>query len=117
MKRRIILAFAPLLVAVVAACQSAPTSTEAATLTDPAPAVAETEVADAAPESTESVEVASTDADVICRSIKVTGTRFAKRECKTAAAWKQFDAYTSQNARESTDKIQRVGTGSAVNAN
>ena len=49
--------------------------------------------------------------------MKVTGTRFAKRECKTADAWTQYDAYTNQNARESTDKIQRVGTGGATNAN
>lgn len=117
MKRRIILAIAPLFVALVAACQSAPAPAEAATLTAPAPAVAETEVADAEPESIEGVEVASTDVDVICRSIKVTGSRFAKRECKTPDAWKQFDAYTNQNAREATDKIQRVGTGGAANSN
>tara|TARA_R110000787_G_scaffold203479_1_gene313967 strand:- start:375 stop:743 length:369 start_codon:yes stop_codon:yes gene_type:complete len=122
MKRGISLAIAPLLVALVAACQSAPASTEAATLTVAtpivaAPAVAETETADTEPASTEGVEVASTDFDVICRSVKVTGSRFAKRECKTPDAWKQFDAYTNQNAREATDKIQRVGTGSAVNAN
>jgi len=117
MKRGIILAFAPLLVALVAACQTAPAPTEAATLTVAAPAVVETEAAYAEPASTEGVEVASTDVEVICRSIKVTGSRFAKRECKTPDAWKQFDAYTNQNAREATDKIQRVGTGSAANAN
>tara|TARA_R110000803_G_scaffold29237_5_gene66940 strand:- start:1337 stop:1705 length:369 start_codon:yes stop_codon:yes gene_type:complete len=122
MKRRFALAFAPLFVALVAACQSAPASTEAATLAAPAPTVAEaevveTEVADAVTGSAEGVEVASADADVFCRSVKVTGTRFAKRECKTAEAWRQFDAYTNQNAREATDKIQRVGTGSAANAN
>ena len=122
MKRGFILAVAPLLVALVAACQTAPATTEAATLTVAAPivaapAVAETDAADAEPVSTEGVEVASTDVDVICRSIKVTGSRFAKRECKTADAWKKFDAYTNQNAREATDKIQRVGSGSAANAN
>jgi hypothetical protein len=119
MKRGFILAIAPLLVALLAACQSAPASTEAATLTVgapivAAPAVAETEAADAEPVSTEGVEVASTDVDVICRSVKVTGSRFAKRECKTADAWKQFDAYTNQNAREATDKIQRLNTGSSM---
>lgn len=119
MRSRFTLAFAPLFVALVAACQSAPAQTEAATLTVAAPivaapAVAETDSADAEPVSTEGVEVASTDVGVICRSIKVTGSRFNKRECKTADAWKKFDAYTNQNAREATDKIQRVGTGSSV---
>jgi ABC-type Fe3+-hydroxamate transport system substrate-binding protein len=109
-------------VALVAACQSAPAQSEASTLTAPAPAVAAAEVAEAEATdvktvSAEGVEVASADADVICRSVKVTGSRFAKRECKTADAWRQFDAYTNQNAREATDKIQRVGTGSAANAN
>lgn len=122
MKRGIILAFAPLLVALVAACQAAPAPTEAETLAVAAPivagaTVAETDAAAAQPASTESVEVASTDVDVICRSIKVTGSRFAKRECKTADAWKQFDAYTNQNAKDATDRIQRLGTGSAANAN
>tara|TARA_R110000782_G_scaffold227000_1_gene313795 strand:- start:419 stop:772 length:354 start_codon:yes stop_codon:yes gene_type:complete len=117
MKRRFALAFAPLFVALVAACQSAPASTEAATLAAPAPAAVESEVAEASPESAENVKVASTDVELICRSMKVTGTRFAKRECKTADAWTQYDAYTNQNARESTDKIQRVGTGGATNAN
>ena len=48
--------------------------------------------------------------------MKVTGTRFAKRECKTVAAWKEYDAYTEQNARESTDKIQRLNSGCSTQA-
>ena len=119
MNRRIIFAFAPLFVVAVSACQSAPASTEAATLslaapTVASPAVAEVEVADAEPESTEGAEVASTDVDLVCRAIKVTGSRFAKRECKTPGAWKKYDAYTNQNAREATDKVQRLTTGSSM---
>ncbi|KJS24386.1 MAG: hypothetical protein VR75_15365 [Hyphomonadaceae bacterium BRH_c29] len=53
---------------------------------------------------------------LICRSIKETGTRFAKKECKTAEAWVQFDAYTNGNAKESTDKFQRLQSGAATNA-
>ena len=30
--------------------------------------------------------------------MKVTGTRFAEKECKTAEAWKQYDDYTNQNS-------------------
>ena len=53
---------------------------------------------------------------LVCRSIKVTGTRFPQKECKTAAAWEEYDAYTNSNARESTDKIQRVNSGGATNS-
>lgn len=53
---------------------------------------------------------------LICRSIKETGTRFAKKDCKTAEAWVQFDAYTNGNAKESTDKFQRLQSGAATNA-
>ena len=62
---------------------------------------------------------ANTGADgepLVCRSMKVTGTRFAEKECKTAEAWKQYDDYTNQNAKESTDKFQRLNTGSATQA-
>lgn len=53
---------------------------------------------------------------LVCRSIEVTGTRFPQKECKTAEAWEQFDAYTKENAKESTDKFQRLNTGAATNA-
>lgn len=53
---------------------------------------------------------------LVCRSIKVTGTRFAQKECKTAEAWEQYDAYTNDNAKESTDKFQRLQSGAATNA-
>ena len=43
--------------------------------------------------------------------MKVTGTRFAKRECKTVSAWVEYDKYTNQNAKESTDNFQRLNTG------
>jgi hypothetical protein len=49
--------------------------------------------------------------------MKVTGTRFAKRECKTVAAWVEYDTYTNQNAKEATDKFQRLNTGGSVSAN
>lgn len=53
---------------------------------------------------------------LVCRSMKVTGTRFAEKQCKTAEAWKQYDDYTNENAKESTDKFQRVNSGAATNA-
>ncbi|MCA8890283.1 hypothetical protein [Hyphomonas jannaschiana] len=53
---------------------------------------------------------------LVCRSMKVTGTRFPQKECKTAEAWEQYDAYTSGNAKESTDGYQRVRSGAATNA-
>ena len=111
MKRGHTIAFSTLFVAILAACQSAPASTETASL---APAAEVAVSQEAVPEATEGVKVASADADTICRSVKVTGTRFAKRECKTADAWEKFDAITNQNAREATDKIQRLTTGSSM---
>lgn len=88
----------------LAACQSAPgapTSPEAA----------------AAPQAQAAVQVASAEgADVVCRTMKVTGSRFAKRECKTPEVWAQYDAYTNQNAKESTDRLQRLNTGCSTQA-
>lgn len=54
---------------------------------------------------------------LICRSMKVTGTRFADKTCKTAEAWEQWDAYTNSNAKEQTDKFQRLNSGCATQAN
>ncbi|HRX75161.1 MAG TPA: hypothetical protein P5341_13720 [Hyphomonas sp.] len=71
------------------------------------------------PATTAEAPAAKVTADgepVICRSIKETGTRFAKKECKTAAAWAEYDAYTNGNAKESTDKFQRLNTGGATQA-
>ena len=53
---------------------------------------------------------------LVCRSIAVTGTRFPQKECKTAEAWEEYDAYTKNNAKESTDKFQRIQSGAATNA-
>jgi hypothetical protein len=114
MKRAYLKGLAPLFIVLVAACQSAPASTDAAAVA-PAPAAAAVE--EAAPASTETTEVASTENEVVCRSMKVTGTRFAKRECKTVAAWVEYDTYTNQNAKEATDKFQRLNTGGSVSAN
>lgn len=53
---------------------------------------------------------------LVCRSIQITGTRFPQKECKTVEAWEQYDAYTNDNAKESTDKFQRVNYGAATQA-
>jgi hypothetical protein len=53
---------------------------------------------------------------LVCRSMQVIGTRFPQKECKTAEAWEQYDAYTKDNAKESTDKFQRIQSGAATNA-
>lgn len=53
---------------------------------------------------------------LVCRSMQITGTRFPQKECKTAEAWEQYDAYTNGNAKESTDKFQRLNTGAATQA-
>lgn len=51
---------------------------------------------------------------VACRNIEAIGTRFSERTCKSEAAWKQFDEMMATNAKEQTDKFQRVGTGAAT---
>ena len=53
---------------------------------------------------------------VVCRSIAVTGTRFPQKTCKTEAAWAEFDAITNGNAKEQTDKFQRINTGCSTQA-
>jgi hypothetical protein len=50
---------------------------------------------------------------IVCRKYKVTGTRFKRKDCKSEAAWKDWDAYTKANAKESTDKLQRNGCSGA----
>lgn len=60
--------------------------------------------------------VAADGEPLVCRSIAVTGTRFPLKECKTAEAWAAYDDYTKDNAKESTDKFQRIQSGAATNA-
>jgi hypothetical protein len=85
----------------IAGCQVAPVAPQASV-----PAVASV-----TPEDGERIQVAGVDEEIVCRSMKVTGTRFAKRECKTVSAWVEYDKYTNQNAKESTDNFQRLNTG------
>ena len=87
----------------LAACASAPAAPAAniaAAETAPTP----TKVAEASPQTGPDGEA------LVCRRIKVTGTRFAQKECKTAEAWAQYDEYTKSNAREATDKVQRLNS-------
>jgi ABC-type glycerol-3-phosphate transport system substrate-binding protein len=53
---------------------------------------------------------------VVCRKMQVTGTRFPLKECKTEEAWAAYDEYTNANAKESTDKYQRLNTGCSTQA-
>ncbi|KCZ88512.1 putative lipoprotein [Hyphomonas jannaschiana VP2] len=46
----------------------------------------------------------------------MTGTRFAEKTCKTQAAWDAFDDYTNSNAKEQTDKFQRLNSGCSTQA-
>ncbi|ABI75360.1 putative lipoprotein [Hyphomonas neptunium ATCC 15444] len=48
---------------------------------------------------------------VACRSMQVTGSRFPAKECKSEKAWKEFDIVMAENAKSSTDRIQRLTTG------
>ncbi|KJS24387.1 MAG: hypothetical protein VR75_15370 [Hyphomonadaceae bacterium BRH_c29] len=53
---------------------------------------------------------------IVCRKMWVTGTRFPLKECKTEEAWTAYDEYTNANAKESTDKYQRLNTGCSTQA-
>jgi hypothetical protein len=99
-----LLLFGPILFAAVslAACQAAPTASVAE------PVVVSTPSKQFRGEE---VLVASNGMEVVCRSISETGTRFSKRICKTPDAWLEYDSYTNQNAKESTDKFQRLNSG------
>lgn len=46
-----------------------------------------------------------------CRSMQVTGSRFPVKECKSGAAWEEFDTLMASNAKNETDKFQRLNTG------
>jgi hypothetical protein len=70
----------------------------------------------AATTQTAAANVGPNGEPLVCRSMKVTGTRFAQKECKTVEAWEQYDAYINGNAKESTDKFQRLQSGAATNA-
>ena len=48
---------------------------------------------------------------VKCRSMQVTGSRFPVKDCKSEKAWEEFDKLMAENAKNSTDKLQRVNTG------
>ncbi len=51
-----------------------------------------------------------------CRAVEQIGSRFTQKECKSEKAWEQFDKIMAENAKEQTDKFQRVGSGPATNA-
>ena len=46
-----------------------------------------------------------------CRSMQVTGSRFPVKDCKSEKAWQEFDQLMTENAKNETDKFQRVNTG------
>lgn len=48
---------------------------------------------------------------VKCRSMQVTGSRFPVKDCKSEKAWKEFDAMMAENAKNQTDKFQRLNSG------
>jgi hypothetical protein len=48
---------------------------------------------------------------VKCRSMQVTGSRFPVKDCKSEKAWQEFDQLMAENAKNSTDKLQRVNSG------
>lgn len=60
---------------------------------------------------------AAPDGSIVkCRSMQVTGSRFPVKDCKSEKAWKEFDAQMAENAKNETDKFQRMNTGCSTNA-
>lgn len=56
-------------------------------------------------------QIAPDGSIVKCRSMKVTGSRFPVKDCKSEKAWEEFDKLMAENAKNSTDKLQRLNTG------
>jgi hypothetical protein len=52
------------------------------------------------------IKPAPPEAEQVCRKISVTGTRFTKRECRTADQWAEVDASRSASGRRFTREIQ-----------
>jgi len=102
------------------ALMSAPALAQDGTPTPPETPAAETPAvetpAPTPPKTLRAGDVAPDGTKVVCRKVKVIGTRFPKRECKSQAAWKQFDAYTESNAKAAADRMQRnANSGAAGN--
>ena len=62
-------------------------------------------------------DIAPDGTAVSCRDLEVIGSRFPDRTCKSEAAWKQFDEMMATNAKEQTDKFQRLNTGCSTQGN
>lgn len=57
------------------------------------------------------------DGSVIkCRSMQVIGTRFPVKDCKSENAWSEYDKMMAENAKSSTDGLQRLRSGCATRA-
>ncbi|MEZ5947511.1 MAG: hypothetical protein R3C13_05575 [Hyphomonas sp.] len=50
-------------------------------------------------------ETADNGEQLVCRSIKVTGTRFPEKDCRTVQAWDQFDDEAESNADDIAEKL------------
>ena len=64
-------------------------------------------------ESSSGDKLASNDNGEVCREYAVTGTRFKKRECKSAATWEAFD---EAQRKASEDYKRRVTEQSSITA-
>ena len=47
---------------------------------------------------------------LVCRNIKVTGTRFPQKECKAAEAWEQYDALRGKGARKLAPTLRKISS-------
>ncbi|MEZ5998535.1 MAG: hypothetical protein R3B98_07575 [Hyphomonas sp.] len=50
-------------------------------------------------------ETAENGEQLVCRTIKVTGTRFPEKECRTVQAWDQYDADAESNSDDIAEKL------------
>jgi hypothetical protein len=62
-------------------------------------------------------QTASDGSIIRCRSIKEIGTHFATKECKSETTWAEFDKMMALNAKEQTDKFQRLNSGCSTQGN
>lgn len=96
MPAKLIILFAGGVAALLSACASAPVQT-----------ASNSEKITAAMQG----QTAKDGSIISCRSILQTGTRFPVKECKSEKTWEEFDKMVALNAKEQTDKFQRLNSG------
>ncbi len=94
------------------ACSSSGTQ-ESAAAAPPAPAPVVAPAAQAAPAAEAPAEEAAKADRMVCKSIAPTGSRIAKKTCRTQSQWEEM----ARSGREATEMVKLRGAQSVAPAN